>query len=95
MPLPSFRPLPILWRNLAARECPIASYIWVDVMRADGSVDYARPAGDWNWQCFELQGRDQSIISWRYSSFHCCGNPCNNKRSVMSIRISNGFETCN
>lgn len=89
MSLPSFLPLPILWRNIDARECPVARYIWIDVMRADGSVDYAMPAGGWNWQCFELHGRDQSIVAWRYSSFHRCGNPRNNKRSVRSIRISN------
>ena len=43
------------WKNHTTDSIPVDPKVWVDVMRFDGSVDYAIPARGWNWSRSLLQ----------------------------------------
>lgn len=59
-----------VWVDHDTDVCPVSRSVWVDVMRYDGSVDYAFPAFGWNWSRIGLYGPINTCISaWRVSAY--------------------------
>jgi hypothetical protein len=51
------------WTAHVSDERPCKGSLWVDVMRADGSIDIVFPALGWNWSL----NTPNAILAWRES----------------------------